>query len=51
MNNTYLLFSYLKPMKPSMNFNLSKIVYYICIIFCSLVCVARGEQWKLSELL
>ena len=51
MINTILLFSYLKSLEPSMNFNISKIVYYICIIFCSLVRVARGELWKLSELL
>ena len=51
MNNTFLLFSYLKPLEPRMNFNITKIVYYIYIIFFSLVCVARGELWKLSELL
>ena len=37
MNSTFLLFSYLTPLEPSKNFNISKIVYYICIIFCSLV--------------
>ena len=37
MNNIFLLFSYLTPLEPSKNFNISKIVYYICIIFRSLV--------------
>ena len=36
MNNTFLLFYYLTPLEPSKKFNISKIVYYICI-FCSLV--------------
>ena len=36
MNNTFLLFSYLTPLEPSKKFNISKIVYYICI-FCFLV--------------
>ena len=36
MNNTFLLFSYLTPLELSKKFNISKIVYYICIS-CSLV--------------
>ena len=39
MNNTFLFFSYLKPLEPSKKCNVLKIVFYICMIFCSLVLV------------